>query len=187
MIRFERNICCVSFIIEKNILHRQSSPLKRNDDDVKRERKRKLRSNCRQMERTTSTTKTNIRKTCRCFSHLFYLSSVIIFRQHHLHFISGMRDVVTFFFLLFVLFFSQTLRRSLYQNPNSSQFFFSSFFSAGFFIAHIQIKAGSRGSQFYILLIIEATEQNIDRRRVLHRMPEKKMVKNKMNAWLVMT
>jgi len=87
-------------------------------------KRKKLRSKKREIERTTSSTKTNIRKTCRCFSHLFYLSSVIIFRQNHLHFISGMRDVVTFFSSLLLLLFLDVSSFVVFRIPPTLVNFF---------------------------------------------------------------
>jgi len=153
----------------RKYVHRQASPLKRNNDDKKKGKKEGIRSKRRQIEETTSTTKTDIRKTCRWFSHLCYLSFVIIFRQNHLHFISGMRDVVTFFLFSILLFFLFShsfffLRHFLVRAIRISttvKFFFSSGF---FYCTHINkyiyiwIKTGS--SQLCISLVTENERNN---------------------------
>jgi len=66
-----------------------------------KKKEKRIRSKRRYVERITSTTKISIRKPCRCFSHLFYLSSVIIFRQTI--YISSLTCVMlSLFFSLFI-------------------------------------------------------------------------------------
>ena len=64
-------------------------------------KEKRIRSKRRQIERTTLTTKTNIRKSCRCFSHLFYLSSVIISGKPSTFHLSLVCMMLSLFFLLF--------------------------------------------------------------------------------------